>query len=207
MRSDVERASRQILETSLPLYLQALTTFEVLHRLIGHVTMYFCQRRPSELGAFAWIVDGKDPTVVTKWETWWSQYAQGALATMSKRRPAPMLPIGEAAFDAIGGEATALQALDAVAPGGHAVLVGIPAFAVRAPISPFNMVFGEKTISGTYYGSVRPDIDFPILADLDMDKRLNLDDLISRTYKFDEINEGFRLLVSGSVARGVIEFD
>jgi S-(hydroxymethyl)glutathione dehydrogenase/alcohol dehydrogenase len=113
----------------------------------------------------------------------------------------------DAAFDAIGGEATALQALDAVAPGGHAVLVGIPAFAVRAPISPFNMVFGEKTISGTYYGSVRPDIDFPILADLDMDKKLNLDDLISRTYKFDEINEGFRLLVSGSVARGVIEFD
>src|SRR6516225_2462974 len=38
----------------------------------------------------------------------------------------------DAAFDAIGGEATALQALDAVAPGGRAVLVGIPAFAVRA---------------------------------------------------------------------------
>lgn len=95
VRSDVEKASRQILETSLPLYLQALTTFEVLHRLIGHVTMYFCQRRPWELGAFAWIVDGKDPTAVTKWETWWSQYAQGALATMSKRRPAPMLPIGD----------------------------------------------------------------------------------------------------------------
>ena len=50
VRSDVEKASRQILETSLPLYLQALTTFEVLHRLIGHMTMYFCQRRPSELG-------------------------------------------------------------------------------------------------------------------------------------------------------------
>jgi hypothetical protein len=63
------------------------------------------------------------------------------------------------------------------------------------------------TISGTYYGSVRPHTDFPLLADLDMDKKLNLDDLISRTYKFDEINEGFRLLVSGSVARGVIEFD
>jgi len=49
-----------------------------------------------------------------------------------------------------------------------------------APISPFNMVFAEKTISDTYYGSVRPDIDFPILADLDMEKKLNLDDLISR---------------------------
>jgi len=113
----------------------------------------------------------------------------------------------DAAFDAIGGEATALQALDAVAPGGRAVLVGIPALSARAPIGLSSMVWAEKTISGTYYGSVRPDIDFPILADLDMDKRLNLDDLISRTYKFDEINEGFRLLVSGAVARGVIVFD
>jgi S-(hydroxymethyl)glutathione dehydrogenase/alcohol dehydrogenase len=113
----------------------------------------------------------------------------------------------DVAFDAIGSEATALQVVDAVAPGGHAVLVGIPPFATRAPISPFNIVFGEKTISGTYYGSVRPDIDFPILADLDMDKKLNLDDLISRTYRFDEINEGFRLLTSGAVARGVIVFE
>ena len=113
----------------------------------------------------------------------------------------------DVAFDAIGGEATALLALEAVAPGGHAVLVGIPAVGVRAPFSPFNMVFAEKMISGTYYGSVRPDVDFPILADLDMDKKLNLDDLISRTYKFEEINEGFRLLVSGAVARGVIVFD
>src|SRR5262249_18760506 len=37
------------------------------------------------------------------------------------------------------------------------------------------MVWAEKTISGTYYGSVRPDVDFPILADLDMDKKLNLE--------------------------------
>src|SRR5262249_37732786 len=107
----------------------------------------------------------------------------------------------------IGGEATALQAIDAVGPGGGAGLVGIPAFAVRGPISPSNMGWGGKTISGTYYGSVRPDGDFPIFADFDIDKKLNLDDLISRIYKFDEINEGFRLLVSGSITRGLIEFD
>jgi len=39
-----------------------------------------------------------------------------------------------------------------------------------------------------------------------MDRRLNLDALISRTYRFDEINEGFNLLTSGQVARGVIVF-
>ncbi|HEV2100411.1 MAG TPA: zinc-binding dehydrogenase [Stellaceae bacterium] len=113
----------------------------------------------------------------------------------------------DTAFDAIGSEQTALQAVDALAPGGHAVLVGIPSFTTRAPINPSQMVYGEKTVSGTYYGSVRPAIDFPILADLDMEKRINLEGLISRTYRFEEINEGFRLMLSGAVARGVILFD
>ena len=111
------------------------------------------------------------------------------------------------AFDAIGSEQTALQVIDAVAPGGRAVLVGIPAFATRAPINPSQIVYGEKVISGTYYGSVRPNIDFPILADLDLEKKINLDDLISRTYRFDEINEGFALMLAGEVPRGVIMFD
>ncbi|MBV8739674.1 MAG: hypothetical protein JO007_20965 [Alphaproteobacteria bacterium] len=42
--------------------------------------------------------------------------------------------------------------------------------------------YDEKVISGTYYGSVRSDIDFPILADLDIEKKINIDRLISCTY-------------------------
>jgi S-(hydroxymethyl)glutathione dehydrogenase/alcohol dehydrogenase len=111
------------------------------------------------------------------------------------------------AFDAIGSPATASQVVDAVGPAGHAVLVGIPAYSATAPVGLSNMVYLEKKLTGTYYGSVRPSIDFGILADLDMEKRINLDDLISRTYRFDQINEGFDLLRSGGVARGVIVFD
>jgi S-(hydroxymethyl)glutathione dehydrogenase/alcohol dehydrogenase len=111
------------------------------------------------------------------------------------------------AFDAIGGAKTMEVCVDAIAPGGHAVMVGMPAFTDRAQINPFQVVFQEKKITGTYYGSIRPPVDFGVLADLDMDKRINLDSLISRTYKFDEINEGFRLLTSGAVARGVIVFN
>ncbi len=113
----------------------------------------------------------------------------------------------EFAFDAIGSEKTAVQAVDAVAPGGHAVLVGIPAVTARAPISPMNMVYGEKTLTGSYYGSIRPRIDFANLADLAMDKRLDLNGLISRSYRFEEINEGFANMIKGTVARGVIMFD
>ena len=111
------------------------------------------------------------------------------------------------AFDAIGSQITATQVVDAIAPGGHAVLVGIPAMTVTAPISPFMMVFQEKQLTGSFYGSVQPNLDFPLLCDLYMDKKLNLDDLISRTYKLDDINEGFAQLKTGSVARGVVMFD
>jgi S-(hydroxymethyl)glutathione dehydrogenase/alcohol dehydrogenase len=68
------------------------------------------------------------------------------------------------------------------------------------------MVYGEKKLTGTYYGSIRPAVDFALLADLDLDKRIELERLISHTYAFDEINEGFRLLLTGAVARGVITF-
>jgi S-(hydroxymethyl)glutathione dehydrogenase / alcohol dehydrogenase len=113
----------------------------------------------------------------------------------------------EYAFDAIGTEPTVVQIVDALAPAGHAVIVGIPSFATRAPIAPHLMVYGEKTLSGTYYGSIRPAVDFGILADMSMNKQINLDSLISRTYKFDQINEGFERMVKGEVARGVILFD
>jgi S-(hydroxymethyl)glutathione dehydrogenase / alcohol dehydrogenase len=98
-------------------------------------------------------------------------------------------------------------AFDALAPGGHAVAVGISAATVRASYSPFMMVFSEKTVSGTFYGSVRPDLDFPVLVDHYMNKRLNIDGLISRTYKLDEINDGFKRMMAGEVARGVVVFD
>src|SRR5260370_16340608 len=88
----------------------------------------------------------------------------------------------DTAFDAIGSEQTALQVIDAVAPGGRAVLVGFPAFATRAPINPSQIVYGEKIISGTYYRSERPNIHFPLLAALRLEKKINLLDPITPTY-------------------------
>jgi len=110
-------------------------------------------------------------------------------------------------FDAVSNGATQALAFDALAPGGHAVAVGISAATVKAQYSPFMMVFTEKTISGTFYGSVRPNVDFPVLVDHYMNKKLNIDGLISRTYKLADINEGFKRMMAGEVARGVVVFD
>lgn len=108
------------------------------------------------------------------------------------------------AFDAIGSEQTILQIINCIAPGGQAVMVGIPPVTAKTGISPAAMVFQEKSLTSSFYGSIQPDRDFPILADLYMSKKIDLDPLISRTYALDEINEGFDRLREGSVARGVV---
>jgi NDMA-dependent alcohol dehydrogenase len=110
------------------------------------------------------------------------------------------------AFDAIGGEQTTLQIIDAVRNGGTAVIVGMAAMAVRAPVGPYLMALQEKTLKGTIYGSVRPNVDFPWLVDLYLQGRLKLDQLVSRTYELEEINDGFARMLSGEVARGVVVF-
>jgi NDMA-dependent alcohol dehydrogenase len=111
------------------------------------------------------------------------------------------------AFDAIGSELTTLQIVDAIRNGGTAVIVGMAAMNVRAPITPYTMALQEKTLKGTLYGSIRPLVDMPQLVDLYMNGKLKIDQLVSRTYKIEEINEGFRRMLSGEVARGVVVFN
>ena len=49
--------------------------------------------------------------------------------------------------------------------------------------------------------------DLVILVDHYMNRKLNIDGLISRTYKLADINEGFKRMMGGEVARGVVVFD
>jgi len=84
--------------------------------------------------------------------------------------------------------------------------VGVAAMSVRAPITPYKLALQERTRRGTIYGSVRPNSGFPKLVDLYLDGRLKIDQLVSRTYKLEEINDGFTALRSGQVARGVVVF-
>ncbi|MDD2706141.1 MAG: hypothetical protein PHU07_12535 [Acidocella sp.] len=97
-RTEVRAAIEEMRKTSIPLYIQALLTFETLQSLINNIPSYFSQRRPQELGQFVWVVDGKDRRKETKWETWWSWYACGALPNMSKHCPAPSFEKGDYSY-------------------------------------------------------------------------------------------------------------
>jgi hypothetical protein len=94
-RTEVRGTIEEIRRTLIPLYVQALLSFETLHSLINHIPCYFSQRQPHELGQFVWVVDGKDRKKKTKWETWWSWYARGALPNMSKHRPVQRFEKGD----------------------------------------------------------------------------------------------------------------
>jgi S-(hydroxymethyl)glutathione dehydrogenase/alcohol dehydrogenase len=110
------------------------------------------------------------------------------------------------AFDAIGLPTVSRQAYDATRRGGTTIIVGMAPTGAEIPV-PSDIPSDAKTLKGCFYGSTRPAIDFPKLVDLYMQGRLKLDQIVSRTYHLDEINEAFDALARGENARGVVVFD
>ncbi len=109
------------------------------------------------------------------------------------------------AFEAIGDVDVLGQAFDSLDRGGMAVMVGVPPLGSKYPVDTMNL-FGDKTLRGCVLGSVNIRRDLPLMVDLYMAKRLKLDELVSRTFSLEEINEAFELVKRGEVARAVVTF-
>jgi S-(hydroxymethyl)glutathione dehydrogenase/alcohol dehydrogenase len=110
------------------------------------------------------------------------------------------------AFEAIGIPEAITQAFNMVRRGGTAIIVGMAPIGSEATISA-PAFLAEKTLKGCCYGSTRPRYDMPRLVDLYMAGKLKLDELISRTYSLEQINDAFTAMKNGEVARGVVVFD
>jgi NDMA-dependent alcohol dehydrogenase len=65
----------------------------------------------------------------------------------------------------------------------------------------------EKRIVGSIFGSGNFRKDIPRLMELYLTGQLNIDDLVTRTYALDEINDGYDAMRNGENLRGVIVFD
>lgn len=65
----------------------------------------------------------------------------------------------------------------------------------------------EKRLIGTLFGSGNIRHDIPRLFELYTQGQLNLDDLVTRTYTLDQVNEGYEAMRNGENIRGVILFD
>lgn len=62
----------------------------------------------------------------------------------------------------------------------------------------------DKTYINPLYGKCRPSIDFPRLFQLYESKQLLVDELVTNTYKLDEVDEAFDDLLAGRNAKGVL---
>jgi S-(hydroxymethyl)glutathione dehydrogenase/alcohol dehydrogenase len=110
----------------------------------------------------------------------------------------------DVALDTAGVPGVVAQAYAAVRRGGIVVAVGLPPEGLTADLPASDLPREEKIVTGSFYGSCSPQIDIPGVLALYMKGSLPLDRLVSRTYGIDEINEAFRAMNSGEVARAVI---
>lgn len=113
----------------------------------------------------------------------------------------------EYAFEAIGLPRPIEQAYESVRKGGACIVSGICRADARAAINVNQLVYGEKTLKGTLYGSTRPRVDLINLIDMHRAGNLLLDELLTRTYPLEQINEAYEALEKGEVARSLIVWD
>jgi Zn-dependent alcohol dehydrogenase len=74
------------------------------------------------------------------------------------------------------------------------------------PVNLFELSMYQKRIQGALYGMRAPRRQVPQLLDLYRNGLLKLDELITRRYRLDEVNQGYDDLLAGLNIRGVIDF-
>jgi S-(hydroxymethyl)glutathione dehydrogenase/alcohol dehydrogenase len=143
------------------------------------------------------------------------EYAKqfGATMTINARDADPVEAVRELtggegadyAFEVIGLTQTAQQALLCTRRGGKAVIVGVIRHGEQLSIDP-DFLHQDRVLMGCTYGSANMRAAMPKLVDLYLAKKLRLDELVSRTYRLDEINTAFEALERGEVARSIIRY-
>jgi Zn-dependent alcohol dehydrogenase len=93
-----------------------------------------------------------------------------------------------------------------LAKGGSTVLVGMPASGVMSEIDPGTMAAYSQNVLGSKMGSARIQVYIPNLVDLYKQKRVKLDELITKTYPLEQINEAIAAVKRGEALRNVIVF-
>ena len=109
-------------------------------------------------------------------------------------------------FEAVGNKKLAEQCFECIRAGGTATIIGMIPFGQKVELDGAAFL-SERKIQGTLMGSNRFRVDMPRYINFYLDGRLNLDDMISRRGKIEDVNEAFRAMKSGEVARSVLMFE
>ena len=107
------------------------------------------------------------------------------------------------AFDAVGAEGTLEACFRATRPGGTTVAIGIMNATVSSPIDTYSLLM-EKTLTGTFGGSLSPKRDIPAFVDLFMAGRLDIGSLIDHQVKLEDVGQALDDLERGAFTRAVV---
>jgi S-(hydroxymethyl)glutathione dehydrogenase/alcohol dehydrogenase len=100
------------------------------------------------------------------------------------------------------------QAMNLTTKGGTVVTTAIaPMSQEDVKLDLAGMTLNQKELRGTIFGSASPNAAIPELLMLYRQGKLKLDELITRRYSLDEINEGYQDMNDGKNIRGIIAFD
>ncbi len=110
------------------------------------------------------------------------------------------------AIEAVGSPVTYEQAFYARDHAGTVVLVGVPSPDMKIEL-PLLEVFGRGgSLKSSWYGDCLPSRDFPMLIDLYLQGRLDLDRFVSETIGIGDVEEAFHKMERGEVLRSVVVF-
>ena len=109
-------------------------------------------------------------------------------------------------FECIGNVATMRQALECAHRGwGESIIIGVAGAGQEISTRPFQLVTG-RVWKGSAFGGARGRTDVPRIVDWYMDRKIEIDPLITHTLPLDRINEAFDLMHSGESIRSVVVF-
>ncbi|MFZ0852710.1 MAG: S-(hydroxymethyl)glutathione dehydrogenase/class III alcohol dehydrogenase [Hyphomicrobiaceae bacterium] len=125
------------------------------------------------------------------------------LVNMTKRG-ADQIGGADYTFDCTGNVAVMRQALEASHRGwGQSIIIGVAPAGAEIATRPFQLVTG-RVWKGTAFGGARGRSDVPKIVDWYMDKKIEIDPMITHTMPLTDINKGFDLMHAGKSIRSVV---
>src|SRR5438477_5797780 len=109
-------------------------------------------------------------------------------------------------FEAIGLKRAAEQCFECLRAGGTATIIGMIPLGQKIELDG-SVFLREKKIQGSSMGSNRFKVDMPKYIDFYLQGRLKLDEMITRRMQLEDLNEAFRAMKAGEVARQVLVFN
>ncbi len=109
------------------------------------------------------------------------------------------------ALECIGNPTTIRATYDSARRGGTAVIVGVGRLDQQVTFSAFELFYADKLLRGSMYGSSQVRTFMPQLLRLWKAGKLDLEGMISRRMKLEDVNEAFRAMQAGEVIRTVLD--